>query len=65
MEEYPVMTCPECGVVEEDLDGFGMMICTACGYCCHPSITGGACDGCGEDVPYHERYSEDDYREDR
>lgn len=31
------MECPKCGAEQEDLDGFGLVFCPACGYCTHPS----------------------------
>lgn len=45
--------CPKCGAWVEDLDGFGVLAHlkphpTACGYCSHPSRTGGVCGICGE-----------------
>lgn len=46
MDDYPEMTCPMCGHTEDDLDGFGMLACPVCGWCSHPSITGGVCDIC-------------------
>ncbi len=49
-EEYPEKACPECGVVSDDLDGFGVLICEYCGWCTHPAVTGGICDGCREKV---------------
>jgi len=39
--------CPQCGVEQEDFDGFGMLYCPACGYCKHASRTEGKCDSCG------------------
>jgi hypothetical protein len=46
--EYPRALCPECGDDTEDLDGFGFVACTVCGYCTHPSRTDGVCGICGD-----------------
>lgn len=45
--------CPKCGDEQPDLDGFGFLICDACGYCTHPSSSAPIgeqlrCDHCGE-----------------
>jgi ribosomal protein L37AE/L43A len=44
--------CPRCGIEQEDLDGFGVLHCPACGYCQHPSATRvdgvWRCDLCGQ-----------------
>lgn len=47
--------CPGCGAEYEDLDGFGVLHCRACGYCSHASITGGTCELCGHSEPFAER----------
>jgi DNA-directed RNA polymerase subunit RPC12/RpoP len=47
---YPVVVCPECGHEYEDLDGFGVLRCDACGFCTHSSLTGGICGLCGQQV---------------
>lgn len=52
-EGMPTMTCPQCGAVHHDFDGFGFLahIKTAfpdgCGYCKHPTIDNGVCGICG------------------
>lgn len=38
-------------VAQQDFDGFGVLHCKACGYCVHPSCTGGVCDICGQVQP--------------
>lgn len=47
--------CPRCGVEQEDLDGFGVLYCPACGYCTHvcqsPYSDGWLCDSCGKVMP--------------
>lgn len=48
----PQKICPSCGAVSKDFDGFGVLACELCGYCSHPSITGGICDICKEEVNY-------------
>ena len=48
MEKEIIVECPRCGAEQEDFDGFGVIFCEACGYCKHPSFTGGVCDICGE-----------------
>lgn len=55
-EEPIIIACPSCGAEQEDLDGFGVIHCEACGYCVHPSSTGGVCDICGETVPVSSDY---------
>jgi Zn finger protein HypA/HybF involved in hydrogenase expression len=45
----PTMTCPKCGKESEDLDGFGVLHCEACGYCTHDAIDGDRCSLCGLD----------------
>ena len=45
----PDFTCPKCGRGFIDNDGFGFLACRGrwgCGYCTHPSATGGRCDIC-------------------
>ena len=52
--DMPQMRCPHCGKWETDFDGLGMLAHTksaypdGCGYCTHPSASGGVCDICGE-----------------
>jgi hypothetical protein len=46
-EAYPMVACPVCAVEQQDLDGFGVLHCFACGYCSHPSRDGGVCGLCG------------------
>lgn len=41
-------TCPKCGALVEDLDGFGVLAHDACGYCSCPSIDGDTCSICGK-----------------
>jgi hypothetical protein len=43
--------CPKCGDLVDDADGFGVLAHDACGYCSHPSVDGGVCGVCGEEVP--------------
>lgn len=45
-----MLECPKCGAAQEDLDGFGVVACSACGYCTHPSRTGDICGICGKKV---------------
>lgn len=47
MPPIPLMQCPQCGAVMEDLDGFGVLAHNTCGFCTHPCITDDACDICG------------------
>jgi len=51
MEEYPIITCPQCGDETEDLDGFGFLYCDKCKFCTHPSWSEHRdvmrCDMCG------------------
>lgn len=46
VDEYPTLTCPQCGDTQTDMDGFGFLACDVCGYCTHPSLTGGICEIC-------------------
>lgn len=46
MSDHPQTTCPKCGHLEDDHDGFGVLYCEYCGYCTHPSITDETCDLC-------------------
>jgi primosomal protein N' len=39
--------CPNCGAWVADFDGWGVLAHGECGYCSHPSSTGGVCDICG------------------
>ena len=55
-QEQPTLTCPRCGVEQEDFDGFGFMACEACHYCTHPSRDGNSlgymiCGICGDAEP--------------
>lgn len=50
-----LMACPQCGAEQEDFDGFGVLACSACGYCTHPSRTGDICGLCGKRVSTCER----------
>lgn len=34
-----LVRCPKCGDEQPDMDGFGFLICDACGYCTHPSAS--------------------------
>lgn len=51
--EQPKTQCPRCLAWVEDFDGFGVLAHTkdaypdGCGYCSHPSLTGGVCGICG------------------
>ncbi len=56
---YPVMTCPQCGAEETDLDGFGMQYCSKCGYCTHLAVTGDVCDACGKRLVWVEDAKEE------
>jgi hypothetical protein len=47
-QQQPTMKCPKCPAEYPDFDGFGVLHCTACGYCKHPSITDGVCGLCGQ-----------------
>lgn len=47
----PKMGCPNCIAVYDDFDGFGVLFCGVCGYCTHPSVTGGVCDWCKKKRP--------------
>ena len=44
------VACPECGAEQEDLDGFGVLFCPACGFCTHVSVSGFICGLCGKKV---------------
>jgi len=41
------MTCPKCGTILDDHDGFGCLAHGKCGYCSHPSTLDGFCGICG------------------
>lgn len=40
--------CPKCKRESFQDPCFQFMFCDFCGYCIHPSVTGGVCDSCGE-----------------
>jgi hypothetical protein len=42
--------CPKCGAQQTDYDGFGVLKCEECDYCCHPSATNGVCGLCHRDI---------------
>lgn len=44
--DQPTMTCPKCMATLPDFDGFGVLAHDACGYCTHPSLSGGVCEIC-------------------
>lgn len=50
----PMVKCPRCGAMIEAHDGFGVLAHVkpgdpdGCGYCTHPSRTGGVCSICGD-----------------
>ncbi len=50
-EAIDMITCPRCGALEPDFDGFGMLAhvkpayTMGCGYCTHPSRDGKFVDG--------------------
>lgn len=46
----PESECPNCQTYQPDGDGFGVLLCEACGWCQHPSISDVVCDLCGRDV---------------
>jgi hypothetical protein len=39
--------CPKCGDLAADVDGLGVLIHDACGYCSHPDSYDGVCRNCG------------------
>lgn len=45
-DEVSQSLCPRCGEWVDDFDGFGVLAHAACGYCSHPSLTGGVCGIC-------------------
>lgn len=47
--------CPQCGAAHEDHDGFGVLYCSACGYCTHATRNGDVCAFCGKRVKTCER----------
>jgi ribosomal protein L37AE/L43A len=49
-DDYPTMECPRCHRESPDLDGFGVMYCSQCGFCRHASIIDGVCQFCGNEV---------------
>ncbi len=50
MDDYtvPQATCPQCGAMVDDHDGFGVLHCHRCGYCAHPEYLDELCTICGE-----------------
>lgn len=46
--DTPQSLCPKCHEWVDDFDGFGVLAHDKCGYCSHPSITGGVCGICGK-----------------
>lgn len=48
--DYPWHACPECGELQEDFDGFGVLYCEACGYCTHASTIDDVCGFCGKRI---------------
>lgn len=55
-EADPVfVACPQCGAAQEDLDGFGVCFCEACGFCTHISRDGDICNICNKRVTTCER----------
>lgn len=49
-DDVPKAQCPRCKRWHDDYDGFGVLVCTDCGYCAHPSATNGKCDLCSEPI---------------
>lgn len=45
-----MLECPKCGAAQEDLDGFGVVACSACGYCTHPSRDNDICGICKKKI---------------
>jgi len=45
-----LVDCPKCGADQEDLDGFGVVFCVACGYCQHLSRDNDICGICKKRV---------------
>jgi len=43
----PLSQCPKCREWITDLDGFGVVVHGACGYCSHASVNGDVCGLCG------------------
>jgi len=45
----PMAKCPKCGAEHEDHDGLGVLYCSVCFYCEHPSASESPlrCDICG------------------
>lgn len=50
VEDWIEMSCPECGKIQKDYDGFGVLYCPSCGYCTHSSITGNICGFCKKEI---------------
>jgi hypothetical protein len=52
--ENPQSACPQCRAWTDDLDGFGTVFCTACGFCAHVSQSGKdgywVCNACGKQL---------------
>jgi ssDNA-binding Zn-finger/Zn-ribbon topoisomerase 1 len=38
LDDYPRVSCPKCGEVSIDMDGFGFIACERCGYCKHVAM---------------------------
>jgi hypothetical protein len=58
MSDYDTVCCPKCrGGCYEDMDGFGFIHCTDCGYCTHPAADQNALSGkwycgvCSSELP--------------
>jgi hypothetical protein len=45
-DDLAEVPCPQCGVLQVDADGFGVLHCKACGFCTHASIDGDRCGLC-------------------
>lgn len=46
----PIDICPQCGEEHEDIAGFGLLYCDACGFCVCAVVNNGRCDKCGRTV---------------
>jgi hypothetical protein len=53
-EQPPQSQCPQCRAWQDDLDGFGVLVCAACGYCEHASQSGQdgwwVCNACNQQI---------------